>query len=654
MRQIADFGLLVLAIAVGIGPAQARELDLTPAQQALLRDLDVLMVAGGGDGPRAYVNALVLSENGLVDLALSPSGRVLGESDLAEMVLRYEAAQIDLVGKMDVPTRTALNAREHEEVVSAVVVPEIRVPQSPPPEEIGDVDQERGANQWRTYYVQLSRARASAQFELADHLEGVVGFTSRGVILRTPRSRIEEVARRTDVSEVVLLAEDLPPTVGGAADANVFINFDTLRNGPIAWDGNGNGNKVEVGFVETGTGPSAYPRLPPGNAGIVYRNIQGLCFGSIDCGSCGAQPTNQSNGCRCINNLCWDNHGSRILSVLGAQDGGMDVGVRGARVYYDNDSNFSDSIAWLASNDVHVMSLSQIGGTISAAARDAAVRDDNIALFNLAGNQFPVSNSTTCRPPNVICVGNYDHTNGVINQGSNWVDFNVPGNPQFDREQPDLVAPGTSLRLWDSTGVFALSTGTSFATPMAASVLVALHDVTQTNSAFNVYYPSFEHYPEASKAIMMAASTTNVSGGLVSDESAPDDRDGAGVIDVESLERIYNNAWWSIQWRTPADPQSMVLRTVNLAAGQTLRAYLVWSRCPSNTLDALNADLDLRIKGPNGQWVAFGDSFFQTYEAVSYTATQAGSHELYLTRWYMNGCGGNNPGEIVGLAYDIQ
>lgn len=186
MRQIADFGLLVLAIAVGIGPAQARELDLTPAQQALLRDLDVLMVAGGGDGPRAYVKALVLSENGLVDLALSPSGRVLGESDLAEMVLRYEAAQIDLVGKMDVPTRTALNAREHEEVVSAVVVPEIRVPQSPPPEEIGDVDQERGANQWRTYYVQLSRARAVRLATSSIRERGVLKITPREVNPTTP------------------------------------------------------------------------------------------------------------------------------------------------------------------------------------------------------------------------------------------------------------------------------------------------------------------------------------------------------------------------------------------------------------------------------------------------------------------------------------
>lgn len=650
--------LLALTTSAGYSQPLFDDGSLTDAQVTTIQDLnlEVINVRAGVDGPRAYSKVTARLDSQIVDLALARDGRVLDENSLAAMVREYQDDYAAQWGRFDEDSRAVLSGFAMWEHVEAIVYPLVEAPPEPTPHMTEGLSTEEAEALWLAHKNELGLRRALARDQLIQSLDEAVDFDGRGIRVEGTRQQIEAIARRIDIAEVVLHDSLLPPPQGAAAAANQFIAFDTLRQGPVAWDGNGNGSKIKIGLIETGTGPNALPRPAPGNAGMFWPFVSSGCSVHADCGSCGSQPTDQANGCRCVSGQCWDNHGTRLASILASVDNGDRVGVGGAAIYYDNDSIFTDSIDWLAASDVHIMSLSQSGPSISSLARDEAVRFDNIALCNAAGNfgtaQNP-STMTTCRSPNVICVANYDINGSRICPTSNPANFTVPGNANFDREQPDVSAPGTSLRTFDSTGAWSTVTGTSIATPIVASVLASLHDVTKTNSAFNNHYPTFENYPEAAKAIIMAAATTNAANGPVSDHNAPDESDGAGVIDVTTLENIYNSGRWSIQFRTPSDPQSINLRSVNLTAGQTLRAYLAWSRCPSNQLDALNADLDLRIKAPNGQWVAFGDSWFQTYEVVNFTAQQTGIHEISLTRWFMNGCNGSSAGEIVGLAYEI-
>ena len=181
-------------------------------------------------------------------------------------------------------------------------------------------------------------------------------------------------------------------------------------------------------------------------------------------------------------------------------------------------------------------------------------------------------------------------------------------------------------------------------------LITGLYDMSKDTMAGNNYYPWLENYPEATKALLMAASTNNIQDGPVSNDPAVDERDGAGALDVAELEDIWNSGRWSIRLLDSGDAMNVRWRWVWLDAGDDLRAYMAWSRCPSNTISDLHADFDLRLRGPDGSWVAFGDSFDQTYEGVQYTAQSSGWHSIHSIRWFQGSCGGSQA-DIVGLAY---
>jgi hypothetical protein len=123
---------------------------------------------------------------------------------------------------------------------------------------------------------------------------------------------------------------------------------------------------------------------------------------------------------------------------------------------------------------------------------------------------------------------------------------------------------------------------------------------------------------------------------------------------LTSLDSIWRGGRWSVIYYTTASASPYNWKTVNLAAGQRLRAFIAWSRCPSNTISDINADLDLRLYRPDGTIASTNSaSYDQTYEGFEYTAAFTGAHTIALTRFSMASCNGTT-GEYVGLAYHVE
>lgn len=581
----------------------------------------------------------------------------------AEVGALIEAARIDreaAEGVLDPQSADIL--RENPDacadgMVSFVAYPRFVAPMRPYVDpEAAEERSVEAAREFGEYYTSLQQRRQEARSVLEEDLifEGfyVTGGTERGVRVEVEADELDLLVRFPSVAAVRLDdSRFLPPLDRGAASGNVYMDFDIFRAAtPIAFDGNGfditgSGGKVGIGLIEWET----RFRVAPGNMGIVWKDSANTCTISADC-SGGASTS------ICLSGQCRDIHGTAVASVLGSSDGGDAIGAPGARMYYCGgiDNDWADCSAWWSSNGIHIASTSVSGPTISALMRDEAVRYDNIAVTNYATNDGNNAVHTTCASPNVICVGNFDHNDAVppkMNLSSGWQNFS-----STDREQPDIVAPGTAVRVFDAaTNSFQPKWGTSYATLAVASAIALLYDMSQTFGGPK-YYPYLQNYPELTKALLMAAATEDADGqGAVSNPgSSPDERDGAGALSMDALDDIWRSSRWSVIWYTPSSANPHAWKTVHLNANQRLRVFIAWSRCPSNTITAKNSDLSLSIRRPDGvvPWTD-SDSFDQTYEGFEYTATMTGPHTIELGQWFINSCNGTT-GEYVGLAYHVQ
>jgi hypothetical protein len=471
-------------------------------------------------------------------LRMSPEGDLLSEDDLNRRILDARAERELLVGTFDDATREIIR-RERDKLadraVRFVVTPRVNLPARPfaPPG--------LAADEYAKYEVdfadhfELQRELRTAAAErlknaLAAHDVAIEAQTDRAVIVVEDLVNIEWIARLPSVAEVRIDEKEYDTVEQGAASANVATGFDVFREAtPIEFDGNGfaggTNAKIPIGLIEY----QKRFKVAPGNMGIVWKSASAdACADAADCEQVGLGAICSLNSFE-----CQDVHGTYVASTLGSLDGGSDIGARGARMYYCGAivNDFDDCASWWNSYSVHIASTSLSSGTsITAYMRDDAVRYDNISVTNYAtndGNDTPPG--TTCASPNVICVGNFNHNSGSANKmnaTSSWANFSG-----VDREQPDIAAPGTLLRLYSPyiSGWGTIS-GTSFSTPMVASAIALLHDMSKTQSGPQ-YYPALEQYPELTKALMMAAATDDVDnqGAVSPPGSNPDERDGAGV-----------------------------------------------------------------------------------------------------------------------------
>ena len=280
------------------------------------------------------------------------------------------------------------------------------------------------------------------------------------------------------------------------------------------------------------------------------------------------------------------------------------------------------------------------------AAFDNYVYDNNKYVFVSAGNR----KSSTANPNdyvlspakafNVITVGNYNDATLAINQdGTNTSSW---GNPSTGNQKPEISGPGTNIvyeYTITDTDYFGNETttsyssgpwtGTSFATPHAAAF-----------AADAISHNSFLNFGRASmmKAHMIASATDVIGGGR--------DRVGEGGINFYSSKikskslAHYSNGnsespfpyigtnssgdWycktnWSSHFNASDSKARVVIAWLNrgdfiLANGET------------------GIDLDLHVKGPNGEWYYGEMNDNDPYAMVTFDPPTTGTYTAYICK----------------------
>ena len=203
---------------------------------------------------------------------------------------------------------------------------------------------------------------------------------------------------------------------------------------------------------------------------------------------------------------------------------------------------------------------------------------------------------------NCIAVGALDDNNTP-----SWSDdimasyssFDDPTSTHGDREKPEVTAEGTEH---DVVGPrlrvhLLVVSGTSFAAPGVAGMCGALMQMNST----------LPGWPEAMKAIMMAAATHNVEGA-----SRLSDKDGAGAMNGLQAYRLIEQNKFQIGTFLPTSFSNNSYYTTNifLQGGDKARVCLVWDSLASGPAayasDVLNADLDIAILQGLGVTVGSG------------------------------------------------
>jgi len=238
-------------------------------------------------------------------------------------------------------------------------------------------------------------------------------------------------------------------------------------------------------------------------------------------------------------------------------------------------------------------------------------------------------------------------TVGAIDDGNNadWSDDQMwpssayvnPVSPHNDREKPEVVAVGVNVTALGVNNVPQTRPGTSHAAPQVAG-LVAL--LLHRNGALGAW-------PEAAKAIIMASATHNIIGPTIIVRGQGDLRDGAGAINAalaDTVAQVRADASTTCQvpcwWGDYIDNSNFPVgseweRNFYARKGDLVRIAIAWwahADTPSNnySFDRLDTDLDLRIKGPNGQYVpnVYSVSWDNNYEMVEFVAPQTGNYRI--------------------------
>ncbi|MBU0553598.1 S8/S53 family peptidase [Myxococcota bacterium] len=506
------------------------------------------------------------------------------------------------------------------------------------------------------YYSQeLEHVRESAIIDLVNSLPynvSIIDINTRSATIRIPIHMLYEITHNSLIASSSVIDSRFNLQMQFAASANVSIGLDTFRYAdPIHWTGNGSGSSIKLGFFDIYAGP--FPPTFHGN--LVKNSPSKFCYDASSCGPFGACG---GSGCSCINYACYDNHATAVYSILSSRDNSSVlpypyVGMFNAKVYFDDQQHhdFSTTVNWWANNSVHIA----LTPPINPYLLDDTVRNDNILIINPAGNSPNLE--VMCLSSNAVCVGSYDHhTMSIDSYHSSWM--NLDGILS-GRELPDLVAPGVNLNVFDAINQdwrdWGMS-GTSFAAAIVATVVVGLHDLSKTFDGPN-FFPILEYYPELTKSLIMTSSIDDIvddnDGGISGYSELVDNKDGAGGIRADILYEIWTNSQWKLKFINNSSPTYTTIDSIYLNRGETIRVYMAWNRCPSNVLEYMNADFDLYLYNSGNKLVRYGNSSYQTYEGLSYTAPDDGFYPLVIKKLYVNDCGSINS-ETIGVSWYIQ
>jgi len=456
-------------------------------------------------------------------------------------------------------------------------------------------------------------------FTIATYV-GVPSFTAT-----LPKRVILELAQRPDVSAIYLIETKEQPALDSAVPTSLA---------PFVWNRGYDGTGVTVAILEHGN-------VDPANSFLHLSPIRRDADNGV-----------QDHTTRVASDVASFHdtyrgvaHGATILSagengqqadVVTALQWAFDQGARivNFSAVFEEDNN----INWIDR------------------ALDYWARQRFRAIVSAAGNSGG-SIGSPAKAWNVITVGATDDNNNPDwSDDQMWPDsaYVNPISPHNDREKPEVVAVGANVTAVGVNNVPQTRSGTSHAAPQVAGLVALLfHRNADLNS-----------WPEATKAIIMASATHNITGPTIIVRNQGDLRDGAGAINAAVAYTITQRAdasttcqipcWWGHFIDNSNFPVGTDLeRTFYARKGNLIRVAIAWwarADVPGNnySFDRLDTDLDLRIKDPSNQYIADVNSLSwdNNYEMVEFVAPQTGEYKIAVRK-----VRADEPSNYLGIAF---
>lgn len=262
-----------------------------------------------------------------------------------------------------------------------------------------------------------------------------------------------------------------------------------------------------------------------------------------------------------------------------------------------------------------------------------------VAAGNMtAGNHI----GTPGKAYNVITIGGFDDHND-----SDWSNDSMEASSAFqnpkrddgyygDREKPEVVAVGADVTVLGLNGNWYGTWGTSVATPQASGLAALLMQ----------RQDSLRYWPEAVKAIMMAAALHNIDGSSIIRVDGVDDKDGAGGIAADFADQIAmtrgqqsskcsSPCWWAESVSNSEFPVgSYRYYQFDVPADALVRVAVTWDSAPASNYatDPLQTNLNLLIFAPDGQPLdaagGYSASWDNNYEIAELMLYKPGTYKI--------------------------
>lgn len=426
-----------------------------------------------------------------------------------------------------------------------------------------------------------------------------------------PKSVIIELSSRSDVGIIYLIEAKPEPELDSAVP-------NTLA--PIVWARGYNGSGVTIGILENGN-------IDPNNSFLNLTNTRVAGNGVVDhttrvtsdAASFHDTYTGVANGASVIS----AGHNDTQADVVTALQWAFDQGARIVNISegfeQDNNLNWLDRAFdyWARARfRLITKSAGNIGGSITSPGKGW----------------------------NVLAVGAYDDINNTNwSDDLMWADSSYinPVSAHNDREKPEVVAVGVNVTAVGVGDVPVERSGTSHAAPQVGGLAALLIN---RNSSLGIW-------PEAMHAIIMASATHNIEGPSIIVRGQGDLKDGAGAINADFADQIaqirgtasntcYSSCWWGESISNTGFPIGTDLtRNFYISKKSLVRVAIAWwanADTPTNnySLSRLDTDLDLRIKGPNGQYLSGVNSlsFDNNYEIIQFFAYETGQYKVVVRK----------------------